>query len=83
MGGRIGDATGILALVLGDPHALTLAFAPGVVVVTRHLQCQLQKHVLNGFEDDFRNPVCLGRQVGQIDDTGHRQASALGADRPE
>ena len=61
--------------------ALALAFAPVFVVVMCHLQSQLQEHVLHRLQDDAGHALRSGRQFAQVDDSRHRQACALGADR--
>lgn len=43
VGRRVGPPSGVLARRLGQLDALALPFAPGLVVVARHLQCQLEQ----------------------------------------
>ena len=51
------------------PEALTLA--PILVVIACDLQRQLQKHVLDGFQNNLGHALRLGGQLRQIHHTRH------------
>nr|P22994.1 RecName: Full=Uncharacterized 28.3 kDa protein in PAR locus; AltName: Full=ORF 5 [Escherichia coli]AAA26413.1 putative [Plasmid RP4] len=74
-------AAGVAAGGLRQLDTLTLTLAPILVVVAGHLQGELQKHVLDGFQNDFRHSVRLGGQLRQVHHARHGQLGPFGPDR--
>ena len=51
-------------LHLRQGYPLTLTFAAIGIVIVRHLQRDLQQHVLNRFKNDAGDAFGIGREVG-------------------
>ena len=56
---------------LGELDALSLALAPGLIVVSCGLKRDAQQHVLHRFEHDARDTGAVSDKLGQIDDAWH------------
>lgn len=76
----VGVATGIFPIVFRQIDALPLAFAPILEIVSSHLQCQFQKHVLNGLEYDLGNAISAGRYVTEIHYAWHGEPCTFVSD---
>ena len=77
----VGNTSGIFSRCLRQLHPLTLAFAPHLVIITRHLQSQLQKKLLHSLQNDPRYAVSFRREVRKIDKAGDGELRPLRPDR--
>ncbi|WP_438270268.1 hypothetical protein [Rhizobium mongolense] len=77
---RVRLSASVFAVDPGSIDALALALTPILEIVTSDLQGEFQQHLLHRLEDDLRDPLSVGCDIAQIDNTGHGKPCALRAD---
>lgn len=77
---RVRSPSAVLARRFGDRDTLLLPLSAIFVIVASGLQGNLEQHVLNRLQHDFRDAFGLAGELGQINHTRNSQLRTLATD---